>query len=108
MVFGVTGDLSQRKLIPAFLDLYEKGFLPPIFRIVGFSRAPHTLASFHEFLDGTIIKKGHRHPPDVIKQFLEQTFYVQGLFEDPKSYERLAESLIALDGTFGQCSNKLF
>lgn len=107
IIFGATGDLSRRKLLPALFDLFLKRFLPEHFRIVGFSRGDLSHEKFRLFVRGSIDAKKHNHTEEHISQFLNLAFYQQGLFNDAASYERLAEFLIKLDGEAGQCSNKL-
>ena len=53
VIFGATGDLCRRKLIPALFSLHEKNLLPEDFRIIGASRTPHTRQSWLESL-GTV------------------------------------------------------
>jgi len=108
VIFGATGDLSKRKLIPALLDLYLKGLLPKIFRVVGFSRSSFSHDAFREFMRGAIIRKAHGHKKKDIEKFLQNVFFVKGDFKKARSYQDLAESLIALDQDSGRCSNKLF
>jgi glucose-6-phosphate 1-dehydrogenase len=108
VIFGVTGDLSRRKLLPAIFDLYTKGFLPKNFRVVGFSRGQRTDTEFHNFITEVIGRKKHGHSKKVIGAFLENTHYVCGRFEEPEHYEELAKKLITIDNELGRCSNKLF
>jgi len=49
VIFGATGDLTQRKLLPSLLDLYVKKLLPTHFEIVGFSRRPLSDQIFRKF-----------------------------------------------------------
>lgn len=108
VIFGATGDLSQRKLLPALLDLYIKGFLLEPFRIVGFSRGSYTNEEFRAFIKGVIEKRAHGHPAERVKTFLANTCYQAGLFEDPNGYQNLARMLSRVDDDFKICSNKLF
>src|SRR3989338_3945254 len=85
VIFGVTGDLSQRKLIPALLDLYVKGLLPEIFEIVGFSRRPMTSEQLRQFMKAAINRKKHHHKPKIISQFLKHATYKQGNFDDSQA-----------------------
>ncbi len=107
-IFGITGDLSGRKLLPSLLNLYVKKLLPAKFAIVGFSRRPFSREEFREFIRGHMkIKPGEYHEEDV-KHFLDHMYYEQGLFDNPTSYANLAMRLKLLDDSFDQCSNKLF
>lgn len=108
IIFGITGDLSGRKLLPALLNLYVEKRLPPKFAIVGFSRRSFTREEFRQFIrDHMKIKTGQYHEEDV-KHFLDHMYYEQGLFDTPSSYANLSMRLKILDDGFHQCSNKLF
>jgi len=108
VIFGVTGDLSQRKLMSALFDLYRKGFLPKAFRIVGFSRQQMADDEFRVSVKRVIKSSKYKHGDEDIEGFLTNIFYRQGLFEEAKDYQYLAEKLIALDEEVGGCSNKFF
>lgn len=94
-IFGVTGDLALRKLIPALSNLGKKGILPKVFRLVGFSRRELGVVDFQKLLG----KYG--------KNFT-RTSYVRGQFGDSEAYKTLGETLLAIDEELGLCSNKLF
>ena len=108
VIFGATGDLSTKKLIPAIFDLYNKEMLPAPFKVVGFSRAPRSDTDFRAFARSAIEAKGNKISDTHIKKFLEHFHYHGGLFEDPEAYLSLGEHSMELDKKFGGCSNKLF
>ena len=108
VIFGVSGDLSRRKLIPALLDLYVKECLPSEFQIVGFSRREWDDRTFKTFLRSVIAAKLHRHPKAVVEKFLKRFSYQYGHLNDLASYRQLAEKLSAIDEAHYVCSNKLF
>lgn len=108
VIFGATGDLSRRKLIPALFDLYEKGFLPTEFKIVGFSRRAFSHDEFREFALLAIGDAKKRYSKKRAAKFAECLLYQPGFFDNAFHYQNLAETLIALDERFGACSNKLF
>lgn len=108
IIFGITGDLAGRKLLPSLLNLYVKKLLPQKFAIVGFSRRPFSREEFREFIRGHMqVRPGEYHEEDV-KHFLDHMYYEQGLFDNPTSYANLSMRLNLLDEGFNQCSNKLF
>ncbi len=108
VIFGITGDLASRKLLPALLALYSKRMLPPQFAIIGFSRRAYTREEFREYIrDRLNIRPGQFHEEDV-KHFLDHMSYEQGFFDSMPAYERLKERLKTIDDRWGQCSNKLF
>lgn len=108
IIFGVTGDLAGRKLLPSLLNLYVKKQLPQKFSIVGFARRPFSREEFRQFIrDEMNIKPGQYREEDV-KHFLDHICYEQGLFDSKEAYGHLARRLVEIDNTWKQCSNKLF
>jgi len=108
VIFGITGDLAQRKLLPALLALYSKKLLPKRFAIVGFGRRFFTRDEFREFVRNEINIKHGQFKEEDVKHFLDHIIYEQGLFDSLEAYKLLAEKLTLIDKNFGQCSNKLF
>ncbi len=108
IIFGITGDLASRKLIPALLSLYTKKLLPPRFAIVGFSRRMFSREEFREFIRNRMNVRLGQYKEEDIKHFLDHMSYEQGMFDDASAYTRLALKLKNIDDRWGQCSNKLF
>lgn len=118
IIFGVTGDLSQRKLLPALFDLFVKGYLPETFRIIGFSRRTWTHEEFQTFVRGVLCTGGSPEHPvtrtgqvcdsEQMRKFLETLLYQEGHFEDKQSYRETAKLLRSIDMEIGRCTNKLF
>ncbi|MCH7597566.1 glucose-6-phosphate dehydrogenase [Patescibacteria group bacterium] len=108
VIFGATGDLNRKKLMPALFDLYTKSLLPKQFRIVGFSRQKLTHDAYRSFVRNVIEQKGHKHSSRDVDIFLDHLFYCPGLFEDAASYGNLSKFLYEQDEKLGQCSCKLF
>lgn len=107
IIFGVTGDLAQKKLFPALLHLYSGGIMPPLFRIVGVSRRDMDDTGFRDFAKKTIFPSSE-YDQKIIDEFLSKVSYVQGQFDDNKLYAKLSGHLEKVDETFKSCSNKLF
>lgn len=108
VVFGATGDLSQRKLLPALFNLYMAGLLPQQFKVMGVSRDDLSRDAFIEFARKTIRKKVE-HGSSPLDSFLGHLDYQYGLFEDGATYLSLSQKLIEIEKKeFGGCSNKLF
>ncbi len=108
IIFGITGDLAGRKLLPSLLNLYVKKHLPQKFAIVGFSRRNFSREEFRQFVrEHMKVKPGEYHEED-IKHFLDHMYYEQGFFDVSTSYASLALRLQTIDDSFHQCSNKLF
>ena len=108
VIFGITGDLASRKLLPALLGLYSKKMLPERFVIVGFSRRPFSRQEFREYTRSRLNIKPGEYKEEVVKHFFDHISYEQGLFDDLDAYQRLEKSLKSIDERWGQCSNKLF
>ena len=107
VIFGVTGDLSRRKLLPALLDLFVKGCLPPAFNLVGFSRRDWDDATFKQFVRDVFSQK-RRHPKRTVERFIRHLSYQYGQLGDVESYQTLSQKLDAIDAKGKTCANKLF
>jgi glucose-6-phosphate 1-dehydrogenase len=108
VIFGVSGDLSRRKLIPALLDLKSKKVLPKVFRILGVAKDELTISEFQQIIAGAIRQKKHQHSAQEVKQLLNRAVYQAGFFEDAQTYKRISQQLKKIDNEIGQCTNKLF
>jgi glucose-6-phosphate 1-dehydrogenase len=109
VLFGVTGDLARKKLLPAVYDLANRGLLPPSFALVGFGRQNRT----HEDLTAAIkesVKAYSRTPfsEAVWDQLSEGIRYVQGEFDDDAAFGRLSATLAELDQQRGTRGNHAF
>src|ERR1700760_594005 len=94
VIFGVTGDLSRKKLIPAVYDLANRGLLPPRFVVLGFARRDWGDGDF-ESLAYAAAKKGARTPwrEDVWQLVASQLQLVPGSFDDDAAFGSLAATL---------------
>lgn len=90
VIFGASGDLTHRKLIPALFIAYSQGLLPERFVIVGFARRDYDDATFRAILSESI-KTFSRLPAkdDAVAQFVEHVRYHRGDISTPESYEEL-------------------
>ncbi|MSQ25771.1 MAG: glucose-6-phosphate dehydrogenase [Dehalococcoidia bacterium] len=89
VIFGATGDLAQRKLLPALYHLRGKGRLPPNMRIVGFSRTPHTDASYRDAMfDAVRATAGLQVTRAQWAAFARNLYYVPG---DLDSFDRMLD-----------------
>lgn len=99
VIFGASGDLTKRKLIPALFHLHRKGRLPSRLHIVAFSRTPYTDESFRshleEALDGV---PGEERPPDKWQELAGRIRYIQGDISQPDDFMRLKRLLADLEG----------
>lgn len=106
VIFGVTGDLSQRKLLLALFGLFAHNLLPKKFKIVGFSRRDWSHDDLRVFIEDTLGAGGVRKSK-ALGNFLVHVEYAKGLFNDPNGYIDLKKQLDRIDAEFGQCTNKL-
>src|ERR1035437_2303601 len=109
VIFGASGDLTHRKLIPALYNLAVDGELPTGTRIIGFARRPITDEAFHDGLAASnrqVSRSGHDER--VGKPFIATVHYHAGEFANDADYRSLAEKLDAIDHARGGAGNRLF
>jgi glucose-6-phosphate 1-dehydrogenase len=109
VVFGATGDLSHRKIFPAFYNLRRAGLLPLETSIVGYSRRPYTDREFGAEMREAVGEHS-RNPVEraLWDDFAETIHYQQGDFTSAADYARLAERLDQIDAAAGCRGNRLF
>ncbi|NYF10710.1 glucose-6-phosphate 1-dehydrogenase [Leifsonia sp. AK011] len=109
IIFGVTGDLSRKKLMPAVYDLANRGLLPPGFALVGFARRDWEDQDFAEVVHDAV-KQYARTPfdEDVWKQLATGIRFVQGEFDDDAAFARLKATIEELDRDRGTMGNHAF
>lgn len=109
VIFGATGDLAIRKLLPALFHLFQKNLLPPKFKIIAWSRRPFRKGDYHAFVKKAFRGKKISLDVKILTKFLKYIQYHQGLFDTPDSYKELKKSLVKIDRhEWKECSNKLF
>jgi len=107
VIFGASGDLTKRKLLPALLNLAEEGLLPKDFAIVGFSFDQMTTEALREKLGKEVREYALRPVDDVLWQWLvERIYYVQGDFGDPAAYQRLKDQILAAEKAHNTLGNR--
>ncbi len=109
VIFGASGDLTRRKLLPAFYHLYLEGLLPERFAIVGYARTEFTDEEFREHALASIREFG-KHVPEgqVWADFAGHLRYVAGEFTDRGAMDQVAADLEEVDRTHGTEGNRFF
>ncbi len=109
IIFGVTGDLSRKKLMPAVYDLANRGLLPPGFGLVGFARRDWSDQDFEREVHDAV-QKYARTPfdEDVWRQLKVGIRFVQGEFDDDGAFDTLKTTLEELDRDRGTNGNHAF
>ncbi|MCE0483374.1 MAG: glucose-6-phosphate dehydrogenase [Methylacidiphilales bacterium] len=110
VIFGATGDLTHRKIVPAFYHLAKNDLLPDDFAIIGFARRPKSDEEFRKDLGDALEKFSHTKPVDqaIWKKLAERIYYFQGELDDPKAYQKLADKLKKLSQSEKIGENYLF
>jgi len=109
VVFGITGDLAQKKLLPAVYDLANRGLLPTSFVLLGFARRDWGDGEFIELAHKAA--KEHARTPwreDVWKRLAASCKFVPGAFDDDDAFDTLAETLLDLEESHGVAGNAAF
>jgi glucose-6-phosphate 1-dehydrogenase len=109
VIFGATGDLTHRKLVPALYNLAVDGELPHGVKIIGFARREKSDAVFREGLEElnkNVSRSGHDQ--ELWSEYQESIQYHQSEFTDLDGYQRLADRLDAIDRERGGGGNRLF
>ena len=101
VIFGATGDLSQKKLIPALFALYREKKLPEDFFIIGFSRRELADNEFRAVFKNQIDKEGWA-------EFKKHLRYQSGSFEVEKGYKELINKILDIDKKVGACVARFF
>lgn len=101
VIFGATGDLARRKLLPSLWHLFRANLLPAEVSVVGMSRDDMSDDDYRKFV--------HQVVPEASEQFLQALHFQPGEFSENETYKKLATELAQLDEkSFSVCSNKLF
>jgi glucose-6-phosphate 1-dehydrogenase len=109
VIFGATGDLSKRKLLPAIYNLAHEGALPETFFLVGCSRSDMPHGDFRALAIEAIKEFSRRTPDDkVLDALLEHVRYVPGTFDDASVYSTLDGVLDEFDEKAGEPLNRAF
>jgi glucose-6-phosphate 1-dehydrogenase len=109
VIFGATGDLTHRKLVPALYNIAADGELPPAVAVIGFARRPKTDDQFRQEMEEATRQFSRQTVRDEIwNDFAKSLFYHQSEFGDEAGYKTLADQLDKLDEESGTRGNRLF
>src|ERR671921_182540 len=109
VIFGATGDLAKRKLLPAIYNLAHEGALPERFNLIGVSRSDMSDEEYRELARESVTKYSRREADEqVLESLLGRIRYVGGTFDDASVYERLDACALEYDEEAGIAFNRVF
>ncbi len=112
IIFGITGNLAQIKLIPVLYDMAEKDLLPEGMIILGIARKPMTKEEFQDYFYQTLksgnIHHQHEIKDEVFKKLSSKIHYLDGTVDDPNFYPRLKDYLADLNKKGYHCDNRIY
>ncbi|MEO0480913.1 MAG: glucose-6-phosphate dehydrogenase [Planctomycetota bacterium] len=107
VIFGATGDLTRRKLLPSLLGLAMDGMLPRGFSVIGFARREKTSQEFRKDL-ASAFDEGDEELLRSFEHWQDQVEYLRSSFDDPDGYQRLAKRLEELQRERGTPGNVIY
>jgi glucose-6-phosphate 1-dehydrogenase len=109
VMFGASGDLARRKLLPALYDLALHSCLAPRFKLLGFARTEMNDDAFRRGAGEFLPKSGQDGASaDIQQEFLQHLYYFHGNYDDPESFKKLVQRLEELDSEGQLGGNRLF
>ncbi len=108
VIFGASGDLTKRKLLPALYHLNQSGLLPKDFAVVGVARRDLSATFGPDMQDGILKGGGVEENDPKLKPFMDRVQYFATEFDDDNGYEKLKAYLAELDAKFNTKGNRLF
>ena len=109
VIFGGTGDLAQRKLLPALYNLAHEGALPERFNLISVSRSDIPNDDYRGMANESITSHSRREPDaQVLTKLLDRVRYVPGTFDDDSVFDQLTAELEAFDAEAGIDFNRVF
>ena len=109
VIFGASGDLTHRLLVPALYNLGAAGLLPKDFALIGVGRSESSNEAFRDDLAKSLPKFATRQVDEAVaRQVLACVGYVQGEPDDPKTYDKIARELARIEGERATKGNRLF
>ena len=110
VIFGASGDLTKRKLLPALYSLTRERFLPSRFAVVGYARRPLDEDAFRADMRAGCDEFARRRPVDdeLWNGFARNLFYQAGGYDDPASFVALRKRLEEIEKSLGLPGNRVF
>jgi glucose-6-phosphate 1-dehydrogenase len=109
VIFGASGDLTRRKLLPSFYHLFLEGLLPEGFVIVGYARTEMDDRAFREHAREAVATFGRRPPEgQAWASFAEHLEYVTGEFSDAGAMDHIVHDLREADARHGTAGSRFF
>ncbi|MDQ6781311.1 MAG: glucose-6-phosphate dehydrogenase [Candidatus Eremiobacteraeota bacterium] len=110
VIFGASGDLTKRKLLPAIYNLAQAGLLPPSFAVIGFARQAMSDDAFRDLLRAAVAESSEIRVRDetVLADLTQRCHYVSGDFHDAAAFQNLKREVEALDQRFGTGGSRIF
>ena len=109
VIFGASGDLTKRKLLPSLCNLAREGLIPDNFAVVGFARSKMSHEQFRERQRTDLAQFAtSKLDPGIAEWLLKRLYYVGGNFDDPQSYKELSALLAQLDSELQTAGNYFF
>src|SRR5574337_1081698 len=110
VIFGASGDLTRRKLLPALYALTHDGLLPERFAVIGFARREKDHEAFRTEMRQAVEQFSRRQPfnVDTWDRLARSLYYIAAAFEDPGGYDGLRALLADVDQRHGTGGNRLY
>ncbi len=108
VIFGASGDLTKRKLLPALFHLEQSNLLPAQFSVVGVARRPLQDEFQKDMRDGILQFGGVKEGDQKLDEFMKKVTYHAMNFDDPEGYGKLKTVLEGIDQKQGTKGNRLF
>ena len=109
VIFGASGDLTKRKLIPALLNLAAAKLLPEQFAIIGLANIDQTTDTFRRYLTDEINRYASCPvTPEMWNWILKRVYYIRGDFQDPKAFEQLKTQIAEVEKTHNVAGNRFY
>lgn len=108
VIFGITGDLAQRYVLPSLYHLVKDGLLHEKTEIIGVSRGETSTEELFQKVELCVNEIDKVCDPDALKAMHERTSMIQMNLDDPAAYDALLEKLNSIEETKGVCMNRLY